>query len=85
MGRRKAHEFVEAGIEPRGMGIQGCVGKPFSPSPDPAGAAQQMRKLGREVVVAGVDDMLHVADEMREADLIVRGRPATKFDAPRPF
>ena len=50
------------------MGIQGCVGKPFSPSPDPAGAAQQMPKLGREVVVAGVDDMLHVAHEMREAD-----------------
>jgi hypothetical protein len=34
-----------------------------------------MPKLGRADDVAGVDDMLHVADEMREADLIVRGRP----------
>jgi hypothetical protein len=42
---------------------------------DPAGAAQHMPKLGRADDVAGVDDMLHVADEMREADLIVRGRP----------
>src|SRR5450631_660037 len=64
MGRRKAHEFVEAGIEPRGIGFQGRVGEPFSSPPDPAGAAQQMPKLRREDVVAGVDGILHVADEM---------------------
>ena len=71
MGRHKPHEFVEAGIEPRGIGFQGRVGEPFSSPPDPAGSAQQMPKLGREDVVAGVDGILHVADEMGEADLIV--------------
>ena len=76
MGRRKAHEFVEAGIEPRGIGFQGRVGEPFSSPPDPAGSAQQMPKLGREDVVAGVDGILHGADEMGEADLIVHGCPA---------
>ena len=35
-----------------------------------------MPKLGREDVVAGVDGILHVADEMGEADLIVHGCPA---------
>ena len=63
----KADEFVEAGVEPRGVGFQGGVGEPFSPSPDPAGAAEQMPKLGRKDVVAGVDGILHVADEMGEA------------------
>ena len=46
-GRRKMHEFVEAGVEPRGVDFQGRVGEPFSPPPDPAGAAEQMPKLGR--------------------------------------
>src|SRR5208283_4586962 len=54
MGRHKPHEFVEAGIEPRGIVFQGRVGEPFSSPPDPAGSAQQMPKLGREDVVAGV-------------------------------
>ncbi len=49
-GRRNAHEFVEAGVEPRGVDFQGRVCEPFSP-PDSAGAAQQMSKLGREDVV----------------------------------
>jgi hypothetical protein len=34
-----------------------------------------MPKLGRENVVTGVDGILHVADEMSEADGIF-GRPA---------
>ena len=76
MGRRKAHEFVEAGVEPRGIGFQGRVGEPFSSPPDPAGAAEQMSKLGREDFVAGVDGVLYVADEMRETNLIVHTRPA---------
>jgi hypothetical protein len=76
MGQRKTHEFVAAGVEPRGIGFQGRVGDPFSSPPDPAGAAQQMPQRGREDVVPGVDGILHVADEMREADLIVHARPA---------
>src|ERR1019366_2102626 len=74
--RCEAHEFVEAGVEPRGIGFQGRVSEPFAPPPDPAGAAQQMPKLRREDVVAGVNGVLHVADEMGEADLMVHSRPA---------
>ena len=49
MGRHKAHEFVEAGIEPRGIGFQGRVGEPFSSPPDPAGSARRCRSSGAKM------------------------------------
>gem|GEM_PF-5401897 len=49
-------------VQPSGKSFQGCVGDPVASPGDPAGVAQQMPKLGREV--AGVDSVLHVAVAM---------------------
>ena len=43
----------------------------FSPSSDATGAAEQVTQFGREDAVARIDGILHITDEMGEADLIL--------------
>jgi hypothetical protein len=76
MGWRAGHERVEAGLEARGIGLERGVGKFFASSPDPAGAAQQVAQAGGKQTVARFDGVLHVADKMGEADLMLRLGPS---------
>ena len=70
MRRLARHEVVETRLEPRGVGFQRGVGQALASSADATGAPKQMAQVGREDIVAGVDGVLHVADEMGEADLM---------------
>jgi len=47
------HQFVEAGVEPCGVGFQRRVGEPGSSLTDAASAAEQMAQFGRKYIVAG--------------------------------
>ena len=76
MGWRARHELVEPGFEAGGIGFQSGVRELVSSPSDPAGAAEQMPEIGREDVVAGVDGVLHVTNEMSETNLVFRFRSA---------
>src|SRR5471032_2054609 len=76
MRRSAAHEVVEAALQAGRVSSQCRIGEPFSSSSDPAGAPEQMAQTGRKDAVARVDGVLHVADEMGEADLVLLRRPS---------
>ncbi len=63
-------ELVEPGFEAGGIDFQGGVGELVSSPSNSAGAAEQMPEIGREDVVAGVDGVLHVTNEMSETNLV---------------
>jgi len=73
--RGASHEFVEASLKTCGINLQGCVREAFSPSSDAAGAAEQVTQLGGEDAVVRIDGILHITNEMGEADLIFLFRP----------
>ena len=75
MRRRASHESVEASLKTCGINLQGGVGETFSPSSDATGAAEQVTQFGREDAVARIDGILHITNEMGEADLILLFRP----------
>ena len=75
MRRRASHESVEASLKTCGINLQGGVGETFSPSSDSTGAAEQVTQFGREDAVARIDGILHITNEMGEADLILLFRP----------
>lgn len=81
--RLARHEFIEARVEPRGVGLQRRVGESFPSLADPAGANRQMAQVGR------VDRILHVANEMGETDLMILLRkahlPDIRADRPARF
>ena len=81
---RAAHEFVEAGFEARGIGFERHVRELVSPSANPAGSTKQMVQTGCENAVAGVDGILHVANEMSEADCLFSPSPSGRRSGPRP-
>src|SRR5271169_483668 len=72
--RRAAHEVVEAALQAGRVSSQRRVGEPFPSLADAAGAPEQMAQSGRKEAVAVVDGVLHVADEMGEADLVLLRR-----------
>jgi hypothetical protein len=76
VGWDQAHEAVEAPVQIGLIGFQRGVGEIVASSADGAGALQQTLHAGREHDVAGVDGILNVADEVREADLMLALGPA---------
>src|SRR5208283_4788236 len=76
MGGFEAEEAVEPALEVGEVGLQGRIGQVRAPPPDGAGALEQALQRGREHAVALVDDVLDIADQMGEADLMVAPRPA---------
>ena len=76
MGGPEAQEAVEPAIEIGEIGFQGAVGQPVAPPPEGAGALEQALQAGRERGLALIDDVLDVADQMREAELMLAPSPA---------
>src|SRR5208283_6110877 len=76
MGGFEAEEAVEPALELGEVGLQGRIGQVRAPPPEGAGALEQALQGGREHAVALVDDVLDVANEMREAELMVAASPA---------
>ena len=64
VGRGQAHQFVEPSIQVGLIGFQRGVGEFGAASSDGAGALEQAFQAGREHLVAFVDGVLDVADEM---------------------
>src|SRR5215210_3578686 len=65
-----AHQAVEAAIEVGLVDLQRAVRERLAASPDGAGALQHALQSRRENGIAGIDRVLDVADQMREADLV---------------
>ena len=76
VGRDQAHEAVEPPVQIGLVDLERAVGKSVASTPDGAGALEQALQAGREHRVARVDRVLDVADEMREADLMLARCPA---------
>src|SRR5208283_6245084 len=76
MGWLEAEEAVEPALEVGEVGFQGRIGQVRAPPPEGACALEQALQGGREHAVALIDDVLDVADEMREAELMVAASPA---------
>src|SRR4051794_34036843 len=75
-GRDEAHQAIEAAIEVVLVDLQRAVRERLAASPDGAGAFQQALQSRRENVIAGIDRVLDVADQRREADLVPQPGPA---------
>ena len=71
-----AQEAVEPALEVGKIGFQGAVGQFLSPSSEGAGALEQAVQVGGKSAVALIDDVLNVADQMREAELMRVPGPA---------
>ena len=65
---------VEACVQPGLIGFQGRVPQMRPLLSDSAGASQQMAQIGRDDGVALIDGVLHIADQMGEADLMFLAR-----------
>src|SRR5271156_47178 len=76
VGWRQAHQFVESSIQVALVGLQRGVGETGAAFSDGAGALEQTLQAGPEHLVALVDGVLDVADEMGEADLMLAFGPA---------
>src|ERR1019366_3113331 len=63
-------DFVEARLQSTGVAYQRGVRQFGAPRRDLAGLAEQMPQVRADDAVAAVDRVLHVANEMGEADLI---------------
>src|SRR5215218_11095172 len=75
-GRDEAHQAVETAIEVGLVDLQRAVLERLAASPDGAGAFQQALQSRRENGIAGIDRVLDVADQIREADLVSQPGPA---------
>ena len=75
-GRDEAHQAIEAAIEVGLVDLQRAVRERLAASPDGAGAFQQALQSRRENGIAGIDRVLDVTDQMREADLVPQPGPA---------
>src|SRR4051794_41390058 len=75
-GRDEAHQAIEAAIEVVLVDLQRAVRERLAASPDGAGAFQQALQSRRENGIAGIDRVLDVADQRREADLVPQPGPA---------
>src|SRR5260370_22172999 len=71
MGRRDPQQGIEIGVELVSIGPQRGGGEWGSQTADPASALQQLTQAGCEGIVAGIDGVLGITDEMGEADLLV--------------
>src|SRR3954453_6640764 len=54
----------------RRLALERCVAEAIAPPPDGAGTFEQALQARSEAGVARVDGVLHVADQMRETDLM---------------
>ena len=76
VARDQGHEAVEPTVKVGLVALERCVGEAIAPPPDGAGAFEQALQARREDGVARVDGVLHVADQMRETDLMLASGPA---------
>ena len=77
LGRRQLEQSVELAGEAARIGLERRVGEFRAPPADGAGPLQEALEGGCEDAVAGIDGVLRVADQMREAVLlgVVRSTP----------
>ena len=73
---RQAHQAVQPSIEIGLVGFERAVGEVFASASDGAGPLQQALQARPEHRVSLVDGVLHVADEVGEAELLFLRRPA---------
>ena len=74
-GRHGLEQFVEPGLETGMIDGQGRIGQAWPATADAGGPFQQGLEAGGQGVVAAVDGILDVAQQMGEADLMILGRP----------
>ena len=77
LGRREIEQSVEFAGEVARIGLERRVGEFRAPPADGAGPLQKALEGGCEDAVAGIDGVLRVADQVREAELlgVVRSTP----------
>ena len=71
VARNPGHEAVEPDVKVGLVALERCVAEAIAPPPDGAGTFEQALQARSEAGVARVDGVLHVADQMRETDLML--------------
>ena len=76
VGRGALQELAQLLDELAVVGGELAIGEAVADGADAAGACQEREEPGGEAGVAGIDGVLRVADQMREAELVAAGGEA---------